>query len=167
VPSANSFSCTYNRLGPPENPALLYGLLPPNYPKPVPTLIPKAFDKHAAYRFSLVIRRIVNIGVCGSELIRSRVVQAGTLDVIGFILESWLTRKGFFISPSSITMGMLSPEKLASNARHINKYRQRSVTVNRLRSLRVRSNGGKIHTMLPCKLSADRLVQASFPIILL
>ena len=39
---------------PSENPALLYGLLPFNYhpPKPVPTLIPKSFDKHAAYRLS-------------------------------------------------------------------------------------------------------------------
>ena len=35
---------------PPENPALLYGLQPPNTqpPKPVPTLNPKSFDKHAA-----------------------------------------------------------------------------------------------------------------------
>jgi hypothetical protein len=68
---------------PPESPALLYGLLPPNYypPKPVPTLIPKSFDKHAAYWFSLAqvaFQCIVSTGVWGSELIRSRVVQAGT-----------------------------------------------------------------------------------------
>jgi hypothetical protein len=93
---------------PPENPALLYGLLPPNYhpPKPVPTLIPKAFDKHAAYRFSLAFQCIVNIGVRGSELIRSRVVQAGTLDVVGCILESWLASKGFAVGPSSSATGM-------------------------------------------------------------
>ncbi|KAH9972393.1 hypothetical protein BJV74DRAFT_889215 [Russula compacta] len=82
---------------PPENLSLLYGLLPPNYhpPKPAPTLIPKQFDKYAAYRFSLAFQCIVNIGVRGSELIRSRVVQAGTLDVVGCILESWLASKGF------------------------------------------------------------------------
>jgi len=93
---------------PPENPALLYGLLPPNYhpPKPVPTLIPKVFDKHAAYRFSLAFQCIVNIGVRGSELIRSRVVQAGTLDVVGCILESWLASKGFAVGPSSSATGM-------------------------------------------------------------
>lgn len=93
---------------PPENPALLYGLLPPNYhpPKPVPTLIPKSFDKHAAYRFSLAFQCIVNIGVRGSELIRSRVVQAGTLDVVGCILESWLASKGFAVGPSSSATGM-------------------------------------------------------------
>ncbi|KAI9507871.1 hypothetical protein F5148DRAFT_1201335 [Russula earlei] len=92
----------------PENPALLYGLLPPNYhpPKPVPTLIPKTFDKHAAYRFSLAFQCIVNIGVRGSELIRSRVVQAGTLDVVGCILESWLASKGFAVGPSSSATGM-------------------------------------------------------------
>src|SRR6266478_2297118 len=93
---------------PPENPALLYGLLPPNYhpPKPVPTLIPKSFDKHAAYRFSLAFQCIVNIGVRGSELIRSRVVQAGTLDVVGCILEAWLANKGFAVGPSTSATGM-------------------------------------------------------------
>ena len=80
----------------------------PNYhpPKPVPTLIPKSFDKHAAYRFSLAFQCIVNIGVRGSELIRSRVVQAGTLDVVGCILESWLASKGFAVGPSSSATGM-------------------------------------------------------------
>jgi hypothetical protein len=93
---------------PPENPALLYGLLPPNYhpPKPVPTLVPKAFDKHAAYRFSLAFQCIVNIGLCGSELIRTRVVQAGTLNVVSHILESWLASKGFAVGPSSSATGM-------------------------------------------------------------
>jgi len=54
---------------PPENPALLYGLLPPNYhpPKPVPILVPKSFDKHAAYRFSLAFQCIVNIGVVAAS----------------------------------------------------------------------------------------------------
>src|SRR5712671_1093909 len=85
---------------PPENPALLYGLIPPNYypPKPVPTLI---FDNHAMYCFSLAFQCIVNIGFCGSELIRSRVVQAGALDIVGCILKSWLASKGFTIRPSS------------------------------------------------------------------
>jgi len=75
---------------------LLYDLLPPNYhhPKRVPTLIPKSFDKNATLRFSLAFQCIVNIGVHGSKLIRSRVVQAGTLNVVSCILESRLASKG-------------------------------------------------------------------------
>ena len=53
---------------PPENPITFYGLSPPGThpPKLAPTLLPKTYDKHAAYRFSLAFRRIVNIGVRGS-----------------------------------------------------------------------------------------------------
>ena len=93
---------------PPENPAFIYGLSPPNShpPKPTPCLNPKSFDKQAAYRFSLAFQCVVNIGVRGSEPIRSRVVQAGTLDVVGCILEAWLASKGFAIGPSSSASGM-------------------------------------------------------------
>jgi hypothetical protein len=93
---------------PPENPALLYGLLPPNSrpPKPVPTLNPQSYDKHASYRFSLAFQCVVNIGVRGSEPIRSRVAQAGTLDVVGCVLEAWLANKGFAVGPSSSATGM-------------------------------------------------------------
>lgn len=93
---------------PPENPAILYGLSPPSArpPKLVPTLNPQSFDKHAAYRFSLAFQCVVNIGVRGSEPIRSRVVQAGTLDVVGCILEAWLANKGFAVGPSSSATGM-------------------------------------------------------------
>ncbi|KII84339.1 hypothetical protein PLICRDRAFT_57745 [Plicaturopsis crispa FD-325 SS-3] len=93
---------------PPDNPAILYGLSPPNArpAKLVPTLNPTSFDKHAAYRFSLAFQCVVNIGVRGSEPIRSRVVQAGTLDVVGCILEAWLANKGFAVGPSSSATGM-------------------------------------------------------------
>ncbi|KAI0737115.1 hypothetical protein C8Q80DRAFT_1214800 [Daedaleopsis nitida] len=93
---------------PPENPAIFYGLSPPGShpPKAVPTLLPKSYDKHAAYRFSLAFQCIVNIGVRGSEPIRSRVVQAGTLDVVGCILEAWLASKGFAVGPSVAANGM-------------------------------------------------------------
>jgi hypothetical protein len=57
--------------------------MPPNArpPKLAPLLNPLTFDKHAAFHFSLAFQCIVNIGVRGSEPIRSRVVQAGTLDI--------------------------------------------------------------------------------------
>ncbi|KAH9481932.1 MYND-type zinc finger protein samB [Psilocybe cubensis] len=93
---------------PPENPAILYGLTPPNarLAKLSPALNPHSFDKHAAYRFSLAFQCIVNIGVRGSEPIRSRVVQAGTLEVVGCILEAWLANKGFAVGPSSSATGI-------------------------------------------------------------
>lgn len=93
---------------PPENPAILYGLLPVHHhpPQPQPTLNPKSFDRHAAYRFSLAFQCVVNIGVRGSEPIRSRVVQAGTLDVVGCVLEAWLASKGFATGPSSSASGL-------------------------------------------------------------
>ena len=48
----------------------------------------------------------MNIGVLGSEPIRSRVVQTGTLDVVGCILEAWLANKGFEVGPSSSATGI-------------------------------------------------------------
>lgn len=93
---------------PPENPNFIYGLSPPNArpQKLLPTLNPPNFDKHAAYRFSLAFQCVVNIGVRGSEPIRSRVVQAGTLDVVGCILEAWLANRGFAVGPSSSASGI-------------------------------------------------------------
>ncbi|KAF9048966.1 hypothetical protein BJ165DRAFT_1343277 [Panaeolus papilionaceus] len=104
---------------PPENPSLLYGLTPPSHhpPKPVPVLNPTSFDKHAAYRFSLAFQCVVNIGVRGSEPIRSRVVQAGTLEVVGCILEAWLAGKGFAVGPSSSASGMPRESREARQAR--------------------------------------------------
>ncbi|KAG6875864.1 hypothetical protein C0993_006992, partial [Termitomyces sp. T159_Od127] len=93
---------------PPDNGAVFYGLIPPHIrpSKPVPTLNPPQFDKQAAYRFTLAFQCVVNIGVRGSEPIRTRVVQAGTLDVVGCILEAWLANKGFAVGPSSSATGM-------------------------------------------------------------
>lgn len=93
---------------PPENPALLYGLAPvASRPlRRTPLLNPTSFDKHAAYRFSLAFQSVVNIGVRGSEDIRARVVQAGTLDVVGCVLEAWLAAKGFAVGPSASASGL-------------------------------------------------------------
>ena len=55
----------------------------------------RSFDRDAAQRFSLAFQSIVNVGVRGSESIRSRVVEAGTLEVVSTILEAWLVGKGF------------------------------------------------------------------------
>lgn len=61
--------------------------------RPLPEARP--YDRDAAQRFSLAFQSIVNVGVRGSEAIRSRVVQAGTLEVVASVLEAWLVSKGF------------------------------------------------------------------------
>jgi hypothetical protein len=60
---------------------------------------------------------MVNIGMRGSELIRSRAVQVGTLDVVGCILEAWLANNGFAMSPSSSATGMPGETREQRNAR--------------------------------------------------
>ncbi|KAF9068687.1 hypothetical protein BDP27DRAFT_1421677 [Rhodocollybia butyracea] len=119
---------------PPENPSLFYGLAPPSArpSKPSPTLNPTSFDKHAAYRFSLAFQCVVNIGVRGSEPIRSRVVQAGTLEVVGCILEAWLAHKGFAIGPnpsgaSGSATGWGSYGRETREQRHARRQQQRQI----------------------------------------
>lgn len=75
---------------PPENTAFIYGLSPPHShpPKSSLCLHLKSLDKQAAYHFSLAFQCVINIGVRGSKPIQSCVVQTGTLDVVGCILEA-------------------------------------------------------------------------------
>lgn len=124
---------------PPENPSMIYGLSPPSTrpPKLVPTLNPPIFDKHAAYRFSLAFQCVVNIGVRGSEPIRSRVVQAGTLDVVGCILEAWLANKGFAVGPSSSATGLPreSREQRLARRQALAEQRQRDGAAELTRAL--------------------------------
>ncbi|KAJ3562153.1 hypothetical protein NP233_g9753 [Leucocoprinus birnbaumii] len=107
-------------LPPPENPSTIYGLLPPSSrpPKLIPILNPTQFDKHAAYHFSLTFQCVINIGVCGSEQIQRRVVQAGTLDIVGCILKAWLASKGFVVGPSS---SVTSAPRETREQRHVRR----------------------------------------------
>lgn len=93
---------------PPDDLSVVFGLSPLTTPPtpPAPMLNPSIFDKHAAFRFCQALRCLFNVGVCGSELIRTRVVQAGTLDVIGCVLESWLLLKRFAVRPSESASGV-------------------------------------------------------------
>ena len=118
---------------PPENPALIYGLAPPSSrpPKPLPTLAPPAFDRHAAYRFSLAFQSVVNIGVRGSEPIRGRVVEAGTLDVVGCILEAWLAHKGFAVGPSASATGIPRETREQRLARRQARHREEAAELAR------------------------------------
>ena len=92
----------------PENPTTIYGLSPASVsqPPPAPVLNPKNYDRHAAYCFSLALQWVVNIRDRSFEPIWSRVVQAGTLGVVGCILEAWLASKGFAVEPSSSASGL-------------------------------------------------------------
>ncbi|KAF8071460.1 hypothetical protein FPV67DRAFT_1560370 [Lyophyllum atratum] len=125
---------------PQENGAVLYGLIPPTLhpPKPVPTLNPATFDKQAAYRFSLAFQCVVNIGVRGSEPIRSRVVQAGTLEVVGCILEAWLANKGFAVGASSSATGMPRETREQRSARReaqlVQRQREQAAELERQRN---------------------------------
>ena len=98
---------------PPDNPALIYGLNPlfSQSPNPLLSMTSPAFDRHAAYGFSLAFQCVVNIGVRGSEPIRGRVAEAGTLDVVGRILEAWLAHKGFVVGPSASASGIPQREQ--------------------------------------------------------
>lgn len=111
---------------PPENPSAIFGLSPPSLPRPppVPTLNPKSFDRHAAYRFSLAFQCVVNIGVRGSEPIRSRVVQAGTLEVVGCVLEAWLASKGFAVGPSVSASGIPRESREQRQQRRMQQHEQ-------------------------------------------
>ncbi|KAJ7278531.1 hypothetical protein C8J57DRAFT_1577242 [Mycena rebaudengoi] len=61
----------------------------------------------------------VNLGVRGSEPIRSRVVQVGTLDVVGCILEAWLAGRGFVVGPSTSATGLPRESREARAARRV------------------------------------------------
>ncbi|KAF9230393.1 hypothetical protein BU15DRAFT_91118 [Melanogaster broomeanus] len=134
---------------PPENPNIMYGLSPPNTrpPKLVPTLNPANFDKHAAYRFSLAFQCVVNIGVRGSEPIRTRVVQAGTLDVVGCILEAWLANKGFAVGPSSSATGLPreTREQRLARRKGLAEQRQRDGAVELTRALQRQIAAAEAH----------------------
>lgn len=138
---------------PPENPGYIYGLSPPNSrpPKLVPTMNPPNYDKHAAYRFSLALQSIVNIGIRGSEPIRSRIVQAGALEVVGCILESWLAHKGFAIGPSQSASGLPRESREQRLARRAALQEQRQ-----------RDEAAQLHRALQRQIAADAANRSEF-----
>lgn len=138
---------------PPEIPGYIYGLSPPNSrpSKLIPTINPLSYDKHAAYRFSLALQSIVNIGIRGSEPIRSRIVQAGALEVVGCILESWLAHKGFAIGPSSSASGLPRESREHRLARRAALQEQRQ-----------REEATQLHRALQRQIAADAANRTDF-----
>jgi len=124
-----------SRPPPPINPRHFYGLLPPGQNIHHPPAVPgrwRPFDRAAAHRFSLAFQCVVNVGVRGSESIRSRVVQAGMLSVVGSVLEQWLLSKGFAVIPSSTGSG--APRE----SRHVRHARRQEEQERRLREANTR-----------------------------
>lgn len=113
----------------------------------MPALNPKNFDTHAAYRFSLAFQCVVNIGVRGSEPIRSRVVEAGTLDVVGCVLEAWLASKGIAVGPAASASGLPRESReqralrrqIQIEQRQINQQREHAQELMRILAMETRA----------------------------
>jgi hypothetical protein len=81
---------------PPPTPADFWGLNGPVTKRIV------SLDRQRSLRHSLAFQCIVNVGVRGSETVRTRVVQSGALDLVAHILEQWLQKYGVAIHPCSL-----------------------------------------------------------------
>lgn len=77
-------------------PADLWGLSGPSTARVI------SMDRQIGLRHSLAFQCIVNIGVRGSEGVRTRVVQSGSLDLIAHILEEWLRTHDMVIEPCNV-----------------------------------------------------------------
>ena len=67
---------------------------------PPPPPPPSEKSKHLVYTYTLAFQCVVNIGVRGSEMIRTRVVEAGALDVVVHVLERYLEKSSERKRPS-------------------------------------------------------------------
>lgn len=61
-----------------------------------------SMDRQIGLRHALAFQCIVNIGVRGSEAVRTRVVQSGSLDLIAHILEEWLIAHDIVTEPNNL-----------------------------------------------------------------
>lgn len=86
----------------------------------------------------------------GSEDIRGRVVQAGTLDVVGCILEAWLANKGFALGPSTSATGMPRETREQRLARRLAQQDQRQ-----------REEAAEITRALERQITADNVVHSN------
>ncbi|WVQ71954.1 hypothetical protein IAR50_001496 [Cryptococcus sp. DSM 104548] len=62
-----------------------------------PTARVITMERANSLKHSLAFQCVVNVGVRGSENVRTRVVQSGTLDIVAQIIESWLKDHGVSI----------------------------------------------------------------------
>ncbi|EIW68259.1 hypothetical protein TREMEDRAFT_44669 [Tremella mesenterica DSM 1558] len=74
----------------------LWGLNGPSTARVLP------HDKQVQLRYCLAFQSVVNLGVRGNEAVRTRVVQAGVLDITAEILEHWLKDQGISIHPGPL-----------------------------------------------------------------
>ena len=74
-------------------------------------------QQQISLRHSLAFQCVVNIGVRGSEMVRTRVVQSGALDVVGQIMEVWLKGKGMSIHSGPLG-SLAAVERAAAGLQH-------------------------------------------------
>jgi len=59
-------------------------------------------DRQNSLKHSLAFQSVVNIGVRGSEAVRTRLVQSGALDLVAHILESWMEKRNIWVHPHTL-----------------------------------------------------------------
>lgn len=139
-----------------HTPADLWGLNGP------PTARIISVDRGILLKHSLAFQCVVNIGVRGTEPVRTRVVQAGALDLVAQILESWLQEKGIFIFASpfgskaaveSFLRGEGPPEVVEEAGRNAGtaerEYRDRRTRSGSTRHVQVQNVGNTGSSDLP------------------
>jgi hypothetical protein len=93
-----------------------------------PTARVISVERQVSLKHSLAFQCVVNIGVRGSEAIRTRVVQAGALDLVAQILESWLKQHGVAIFAGSLgSQAAVDAQAAGLPIPGIERRRQRSV----------------------------------------
>ena len=90
-----------------ENPAFIYGLLPPNS-NPPPNRPHVSIQNISTNKLPTVFLSLSNASstLVSGEANPYGVVQAGTLDVVGCILEAWLASKRFATGSNSSASGV-------------------------------------------------------------
>ncbi|KAG7530266.1 hypothetical protein FFLO_05151 [Filobasidium floriforme] len=74
-------------------------------------------QQQISLRHSLAFQCVVNIGVRGSEMVRTRVVQSGALDVVAQIMEVWLQGKGMSIHSGPLG-SQIAVDRAAAGLQH-------------------------------------------------
>ncbi|KAI8878170.1 hypothetical protein K501DRAFT_326157 [Backusella circina FSU 941] len=73
-------------------------------------------DKHSLWKWSLAFQCVVNVGVRGTEAIRSRVVEAGAVHVVLAILENFLNALDHTKSEKELTAPLKQKHPFALNS---------------------------------------------------
>ena len=104
------------------------------------------YNQQISLRHSLAFQCVVNIGVRGSENVRTRLVQSGALDVVAQIMEVWLQGKGVSIEPGSLG-SQAAVDRAAAGGSHPWNLASRSRERHRERATRERERQARTHSL--------------------